>query len=1010
MTSQPEARSEQNAPAAMMPWFMGAGALAAYLITCNHGIGFNNLAAIARVSGNAWQPVVVEPLTWLVTLPFHWLPAKLVPLALNAFSALCAALTLALLARSVAILPHDRTEDQRERGQGKLMRAAWLPSLFAVLVCGLQVTFWEHATAFTGEMLNMLLFAYVIRCLLEFRLAQRESWLFRAAVAYGAGMANNWAMVGFLPLFIVALIWLKGLAFFNATFLSRIFLTSLVGLSAYLLLPIVNVLFEPGPAGFWLSLRYNLSFEKMYVLRLAWNKFAILHGINPVETEQPLWVLALPTFLPVLVMSVRWPSSFGDPSKLGKTLTRVIFQVAHAVLMCLCIWVALGPEGFCPRYILPMPQVPMLTFYYLGALGIGYFCGYFLIVFGGKRRSDRPRPEPAFMQSLRSGVVGAVWALAVLAPLLLLVRNLPQLQTTNGTLLQDYAAAMAASLPAKGAIVLSDDERRLHLVQSAFAKTGKARDYLLLDTASLHYPDYHKYLQRRSPHLWTANPLWTTNTQKWIKRIADLDLINLIVGLARSNNVYYLHPSFGYYFELLYPEPRGLTCRLAFRPSDSVATPPLSPDLIAENAAFWKTNPPLSIKEALLRSTPQGPVSLLDPCTSWFNRKLHLVTETNSTLLNLSVLYSLPLNFWGVTFQRTGYNSQPLSEELKSKWLDPAASYFELAHQLNPYNIIAQTNFVFTRSILTSNSASIRISRSILDPFDSVSQFQQALRNDGPFDEPSRCFVQGWVFSQGGNYRQAANEFARAKNLCPNELAPRVWLASLEARLGLPDEALKEVSDIYTKTNELGSNVLGFTHTGQPELLNIEAGAYLIKNDLRGAMEAVETAEARYPEERYRSLTNVIPVFWMRLHYSNTVTLADLVLKEVSTNAAALYYKGNSCVQLSRFDEAIVTLTQLLALVPNTNRLHHLALLCRAEAYAGLGKLPEAKGDYETLQKAFPTEAGIYFGLGDVAYREKDTNAAIRNYQLYLTNASPNLVEERKQVTARLNELKRGGP
>jgi hypothetical protein len=30
-------------------------------------------------------------------------------------------------------------------------RSAWLPPVLAVLVCGLQFTFWEHATNFTGE-------------------------------------------------------------------------------------------------------------------------------------------------------------------------------------------------------------------------------------------------------------------------------------------------------------------------------------------------------------------------------------------------------------------------------------------------------------------------------------------------------------------------------------------------------------------------------------------------------------------------------------------------------------------------------------------------------------------------------------------------------------------------------------------------------------------------------------------------------------------------------------------
>jgi tetratricopeptide (TPR) repeat protein len=1001
MTSPREARSEQNAPPALMPWFIGAGALIAYLLTCNHGVGISNLAAITRVSGSSWRPLpeVTEPLTCLVTYPFHWLPATMIPFALNAFAALCASLTLVLLARSVAILPHDRTEDQRERGRGKPMRAPWLPPLFAVLICGLQLTFWEQATAFAGEMFNLLLFAYIIRCLLEFRLEQKDSWLFLAAMVYGAAMANNWAMIGFLPLFVAALIWLKGLSFFNAAFLSRIFLISLVGLSAYLLLPIVNAVFESGRLGFWLSLRYNLSVQRSWVMALPFSKSALL------RTEPPLALLALPVFVPIFVMSVRWPSSFGDPSKLGKALTTVVFQIAHAVLLFLCAWVALGPEGFSPRYILSMPQVPMLTFYYLGALSVGYYCGYFLIVFGSKPRSDRPVLEPAFMPLLRRGVVGAVWVLAIAAPLLLLVRNLPQLQITNGPLLERYGEVMAASLPVKGSVVLSDDEPRLQLVRLVLAKAGKDRDCLLLDTAALQHPDYHKFLREKYSRLWTANPPWTTNAQTGAKRIADLHLINLMVDLARTNTVYYLHPSFGYYFELLYPEPHGATYRLAFRPEDSVSTPALSPELIAENQAFWKTNPPASIQAALQRSTPQSSSSLLDQCTSWFTRKLHLVSETNSTLVALGKIYSLPLNFWGVAYQRTGYRGEPISEEISTKWLDPAAGRFELAHQINPDNVIAQLNLDFNQRIRTNNSVTIQVSKSMQDQFGRYHDWQSVLLANGPFDDPTFCFAQGQVFFQGGNYHQAASEFDRAATLAPNDLPSRVWLASLEVGLGLPDESLKIISDIYAR-----SDVLGVTRANQTNLLNIETSAYLRKNDNQGAMKAVDAAIARYPADRSNLLAVATEVFWKSKQYSNSLVLADRQLDIVPTNTTALYYKGNSYVQLGRFDEAVKTLSQVLELVPNTNQVHYLALLVRAQAYVGLDKLQEAKGDYEVLQKAFPTQAGIYFGLGEVSYREKDTNAAIRHYQLYLSNASTNLVEERKQVTARLTELKRGGP
>src|SRR5258708_15613665 len=93
----------------VMPWLAGAGALVVYLFTLNHWVSSGNLLQVAKASGWVWQAELVEPLSWLLTYPFRWLPLPAIPLALNLFAALCAFLTLALLARSVALLPHDRT-------------------------------------------------------------------------------------------------------------------------------------------------------------------------------------------------------------------------------------------------------------------------------------------------------------------------------------------------------------------------------------------------------------------------------------------------------------------------------------------------------------------------------------------------------------------------------------------------------------------------------------------------------------------------------------------------------------------------------------------------------------------------------------------------------------------------------------------------------------------------------------------------------------------------------------
>src|SRR6185503_3211293 len=140
-------------------------------------------------------------------------------IGLNGFSMLCSVLTLAILARSVAILPYDRTRDQRqlERNEFALLGipGAWLPPIFAVLVCGLQLSFWEHATISTVEALDLLLFAYCIRCLLEYRLDTRDAWIYRMAFVLGLGVTSNFALIGFLPAFLVALIWIKKRTFFD---------------------------------------------------------------------------------------------------------------------------------------------------------------------------------------------------------------------------------------------------------------------------------------------------------------------------------------------------------------------------------------------------------------------------------------------------------------------------------------------------------------------------------------------------------------------------------------------------------------------------------------------------------------------------------------------------------------------------------------------------------------------------------------------------------------------------
>ena len=361
---------------AILPWLAGCGGLLLYLLTLNTWVSLYSLANVARVSGWLWRPELGQPLTQAICYPFHWLPGSWIPVALNVFTAACAALVLAQLARSVALLPHDLTPSQPfATGQPVEILAiptSWMPPVLAAMLCGLQLTFWEHATCASGEMIDLFLFAFVIRCLLEFRIDQKQAWLSRAAFVYATGMANDWAFVGYLPILVAAIVRTKGLgAFLDRRFLLRMSLWGLAGLSLYLLVPLAHLLAAHDQVGFWTALQANLHSQK--------NALAFL--------RRPAFrLLIFASLLPLVVLSVRWKAhslQFADDSRLGVFLRKTTSHLLHGCFFALSLWLALDPS-FSPRNL--GLGTSMLTYYYSLSLVFGYCAGYFLLLGTGPGR------------------------------------------------------------------------------------------------------------------------------------------------------------------------------------------------------------------------------------------------------------------------------------------------------------------------------------------------------------------------------------------------------------------------------------------------------------------------------------------------------------------------------------------------------------------------------------------------------------------------------------------------
>ena len=668
MTTQDDLGQENRFVRAILPWLVAAAALALYVATLNHWVTFASLPYVARATGKMWGPELsgfspltgpFSPLHYLLTYPFRWLPEAWVPLALNLFSVVCATLTLALLARSVALLPHNRTHEQRQREHGPhallSLPTAWIAPVLAVIICGLQLAFWQEATAASAEALNVLLFAYVIRCLLEYRIVQRDSWLFKAGLVYGAAMTGDWLMVGLAPVFILSLVLLKRSEFFHLRFLGAMLFCGVAGMMLYLLFPLVHVLSANPTGTFWQVLKVNVLAEKSWLFSM-WRLPNYL-----------LLLLATTSFLPLLLLSVRWASYFGDPSKIGIAATTAILHIAHGALLAVCVWVTFDPV-FSPHY--KGLSIPALD--YLCALSVGYFTGYFLLVF--KPLVNRGVRTPAWCFLLNRLSRAWILALLVLVPFGLIYRNLPQIKLTNGPAIREYAALLTTNLPPR-AVLLCDSEslrvdmpRRLWLAEAWLARSGRAKDYLFVDTLALEAPSYHEFQRNRHPNEWPALVDPKSRTE-----VLPSVVLKFVVKLSDQHPVYYLDPSFGFFFEVFYPQLHGLTSELKRYPTNSLDRMPLEKTEIAENEDFWRANGPAL--QRLLPAIQEDDSNHATTFGGWLLNGLKIPFEPNTTAEVLGRFYSQCLDMWGVQLQQAGH-------------LEEAGRHFDIALALCAANVV----------------------------------------------------------------------------------------------------------------------------------------------------------------------------------------------------------------------------------------------------------------------------------------------------------------------------------
>jgi tetratricopeptide (TPR) repeat protein len=940
-----------------LSWLIGGAGLIVYIVSLNHWLSLESLGTMARLSGWGWQPEVGRPLTLVVFAPLKLLPAAWLPGLANLLTAISAAFVLQQLARSVAILRHDVPPEgpaKRTKASPALLSGpfAWLPPVFAAVLCGLQLGFWEHATAASGEMLSLLCFAVAFRCVLEFRLAAQDQWLFRGTLAFALGMTDHWLMFGYLPAFIAAVIWVKGYGnCLNLPFARRMLAAALAGLSLYLLVPILLVATAPEPWDFWVALRAELGLQKQ-----ALQMFQL----------PALRLLGLTATLPFILLAVKWRShtvQLADDTQLGVFVAKASGHVIHTVMLLAAVWIALN-DTIIPRQV--ELRTPLLLYHYTWALVAGHCVGY-LLLFARKPNTRRQSTWP----------MATAVTLLVLLPVVLLWRNFSAIRLTNGGALREFARQLSDDLPAGRVTVLSDETPPVLLVRAELTARSRSQDALLVDTRALPWPGFHQHLRRTYGDRWPD--LAGTNHTEAVRRAwlrAGLQQI------ATNEPVVYLQPSSGFFFETFTATSHGWSQRLKIRPPEQSA-PPGTIQSAATNDQLWQqrwTNQLAARAEQIEKIRRRT--------TRWSQpplKTLNLSSRANGTATLLGGAYSKVLNHWGVQAQRAGLGPE-------------AKTWFQRAVTFDPDNLAAHINleFVARRHRGDTNRLTLAWLREthpkLLARYE---RWADVVSYSGPVDETTFLYHTGRMYLSTGNPRQALEAFARSTELAPEWVAPKLAQAQCQNLLGNHATALALTDEAAIPRAQLEG-------LSQAVWLQTRATALWQTGKTNAALAFVNSIAAEPPQETVVILSAA--EFLAALGGHDEVRKCyETLLQRDPKNLEWIIKKGHAELLAGQPAPAIVTLTQALALDATSVS----ARLFRAVAYLQTRKLEAARQDYQMVLNHPATAPSALFGLGDIAWRERDTNAMISYYQAFLTNnvaTSPQAALISKRLKARQDE------
>jgi predicted Zn-dependent protease len=747
-------------------------------------------------------------------------------------------------------------------------------------------------------------------------------------------------MIGFFPLAVIAVVALKRMELFYSGLFLKLLAAGLAGLMLYLLFPLLALQYDHESVNFWLVLKTNLLLQKQSLFFYGY--------------RMPFIILAVScALLPLVLVCIRWPASFGDVNPLSQMLVQFLFRVAHVGFFVVGLVVFWRPP-FLEAQI-QAAGLSFLSLHYLGALCLGYFAGYLLLVFGVPPAKAWRAPGP-LLKLLNYTLAGAVCLCLVAAPAALIIKNWPRLQALNSPWLARFAERLLQSIPEEQAVLLSDHPAHLWLVAAWKARQQQPFQHVALHTQSLTSRLYHEYLLRRHPGFWPALPAMKDG-RPMPEPLPPLFILQRLVEAQSQRPLYYLHPSFGYYFEVFHAHPSGLALALKRAGAQDYQFPQLSTAEVQRNLLFWTR-----IAPDLQQLTAQLKLPVND--VGFVARSL-----------------GQDLNQWGVALQRQGR-------------LTEAAAAFQQVLQLHSNHFGAQINLAFNQQLrqVPVNSNMLARANRMLGQFE---HYETILSFFHPFDDPGYLSVLGRLFSQNGLNRQALQCFYRARPYRTNDLELDYWIAQTHLQAGHFDQVLAMADQARRQGGVAWDNL-----TNRMEWVRLQALAYYGLTNAAAAEQVLQGALAAAPNQPL-PLAVATHVYLARGLVTNALAMLERHLRLEPDNPMVLLNQGVVLMQMQRYQEAMAPLTKVLEKDPKQTS----ARLNRAIAQLLSNQLEGARRDYEVLRQSHPNYFAVYYGLGEIAWRQGQKKAAIAHYENYLKHA-PKGIQERQMIEERLKQLK----